>query len=135
MGFINKEPVCFVAINKFPHPTNKNIFKVGRVVTMPHWQGYGIGMRMVEDVVSKYYQDNDVRFTTTLPIIHEYLWKRKSLWGLKFQGVRRSSDAGKNASMSVNPRECYLETYQFKNDMYVEGRVSRTRCPIEKVRQ
>ena len=35
IGFINKEPVAFVGIGKFPHPTNKNIYKVGRVVVTP----------------------------------------------------------------------------------------------------
>lgn len=134
VGFINKEPVAFVAINKFPHPTNKNIFKVGRVVVLPHWQGYGVGMKMVEHIVSNFYQGKDVRFTTTLPIIHNYLWKRKDKWGLKFQGIRSADDAGKNAGMSSSVRECYLETYQFKNDVFVDDKPKRTRCPQDKIK-
>lgn len=102
---------------------------------MPHWQGYGIGMKMVEHLTVNYYQGKEVRFTTTLPIIHSYLWKNKHKWGLKFQGIRKAEDAGKNAGMSSNPRECYLETYQYKNDAYVETKPSRTRCPKDKVKE
>ena len=133
VGFINKEPVAFVGIGKFPHPTNKNIYKVGRVVVLPHWQGYNIGMKMVEHIVDKYYQENDVRITTTLPIVHNYLW-RSNKWELTFQGIRKSEDAGKSSQMSKTPRECYLETYQFKNKQCIVNKPSRVRCPIEKIK-
>lgn len=134
VGFIENEPVAFVAMNRFPHPTNTKLVKVGRVVVLPHWQGYGIGMKMVEYLCENHYQGWDVRFTTTLPIVHSYLWKRKDKWGLKFQGIRRAEDAGTKASMSQDVRECYLETYQYKNELFVAGSPSRTRCPKDKVR-
>lgn len=134
VGFINKEPVGFVAINKFPHPTNKNIFKIGRIVVLPHWQGYNIGMKMVEEI-AKDYEDCDLRLTTTLPIVHSYLYKRKDKWALRFQGIRKAEDAGSNASMSKAPRECYLETYQFRNKGLVDTKVTRTRCPMDKYKE
>lgn len=131
VGFINEEPVAFVAFAKFPHPTNKNIFKIGRVVVVPHWQGYGIGMKMVEHIAEEYYKTNDVRITTTLPIVHSYLNKSKK-WFLKFQGVRNSKQSGKTASISRVVRECYVETYQYNNDCCLESEVSRSGMPSDK---
>lgn len=127
-AFINNEPVAIVAVNVFPHPVNKNIVKVGRVVTLPHWQGFGIGMKLTEWISENVYNDKDIRITTTLPIVHSYLTKSPK-WSLAFQGVRKASDAGKNAKMSATPRECYLETHQFVNEQLVDTKVKRTRCP------
>lgn len=126
--------MAFVAFSKFPHPTNKNIFKISRIVVMPHWQSYGIGMKMVEHIAENFYSENDLRLTTTLPIIHEYLWKN-SKWALKFQGIRKNSEAGKNAKMANDVRECYLETYQYKNNQIKDLKVLRTGCPPDKIRQ
>ena len=134
VGFIEHEPVAFVALNRFPHPVNKNIVKIGRIVVLPHWQGYKIGMKMVEHICEHYYSDRELRITTTLPIIHKYLFKRSSLWHLRFQGVRKAEDAGKTSSMSKDVRECYLETYQFKNKMFVNDTITRTRCPQEQIK-
>ena len=131
VGFIDKEPVAFVALNRFPHPTNKNIIKIGRIVVLPHWQGYNIGMKMVETIADKH-EFYDLRITTTLPIVHSYLYKRKDKWALRFQGIRKAEDAGKNASLSKAPRECYLETYQYKNQGLVNTSITRTRCPKDK---
>lgn len=127
VGFINQEPVCFIAIGVFPHPTNKNIVKVSRVVVLPHWQGYGISRKMLDHIASNYYKDKDVRITTTLPIMHNSFWKNKN-WGLRFQGIRKKSEAGKNAKIANNGREVYLETYQFINDHFVD-KVSRKNVP------
>ena len=135
VGFINQEPVAFVCFAKFPHPTNKNIYKISRVVVLPHWQGYGIGMKMVEHLAENFYKGFDLRFTTTLPIVHNYLWKNKTKWVLKFQGVRKGEEAGKNAQMAKVVRECYLETYQYNNDQVKDYKVLRTGCPIDKIKQ
>ena len=134
VGFIDKEAVAFVAITPFPHPTNKNIVKVSRVVVLPHWQGFGVGMKMVEAIATQFYPTKDIRFTTTLPIVHNYLWK-SSKWALKFQGIRKNDEAGKNATMAKDIREVYLETYQFENQALTDRKVLRTGCPPEKIRK
>lgn len=132
VGYINYEPVVAVAMSRFPHPVNKNLVKVSRVVTLPHWQGYGLGMRVLEKIIEMEYTHRDVRITTTLPIIHDYLWKNEDKWVLKFQGIRKNSDAGKTASMSSSVREVYMETYQYRNDLCVDDGIKRTRCPKDK---
>ena len=87
IGFINYEPVCFVAISYFPHPSNKNIYKISRVVTLPHWQNYSIGMKMIETICEKEYQNKSIHFTTTLPIVCNYL-NKSNKWILKMQGFQ-----------------------------------------------
>ena len=80
--------------------------------------------------MGNYYKDRDVRLTTTLPIMQNSLWKNKN-WGLRFQGIRKNSEAGKTAikkGIANNNREVYLETYQFINDHYVD-KVSRKNVP------
>lgn len=114
-GFINGEPVAIVAINKFPHPTVKDIFKVGRVVTLPHWQGYGIGFKLVEKVIDDLYQEGRIRITTSLPLVQERLF-RSSKWKLTAQASEQPK-LGKNARFKVSEesetRQCYTETYQY----------------------
>ena len=106
---------------------------MSRVVVLPHFQGFGVGMKMVEEIAEKFYSHKDVRFTTTLPIIHNYLWKSKK-WALKFQGIRKNSEAGQNATMAKDIREVYLETYQYVNAQLVDRKVLRTGCPVDKIR-
>lgn len=124
VGFINKEPVAFVSFIKFPHPTNKNIYKLSRIVTIPHWQGYGIGMKMAETITEMVFSDKDVRLTTTLPIIHNYLHKSNK-WVIKAQGIRKDKEVGWNAGMATKIRACYTETYQFVNKMLKDRNVKR----------
>lgn len=130
IGFIDNDPIAFVAINKFPHPVNKNIVKVGRVVVVPAWQSKGIGMKMVEFIVSNYYQDKDVRFTTSLPIIHNYLYNNDN-WAITFQGF--PPPIGKTSSVKSEVRKCYLETYQYINEAFDKDKykLSRQKCPVE----
>lgn len=110
-AFINDDLVAVVAIHKFPHPTVKDIAKVGRVVVSPKWQGYGIGHKMLEFVVENYYQDMRVRITTTLPIMHQYLAK-SGKWFLTNQS-NGQPPLGKNSQFNVPTRQTYNETWQY----------------------
>lgn len=105
--------------------------KIDRVVTLPHWQGYGIGMRMAEKIIEDVYMDQDVRITTTLPIMHTYLFNSFPKWRLTFQGV--PSKLGKSSTRNKQPRTVYMETYQYMTPLAKEeGTISRTNCPPEK---
>lgn len=118
IGFINYEPVCFVAISHFPHPSNKNIYKISRVVTLPHWQNYSIGMKMIETICEKEYQNKSIHFTTTLPIVCNYL-NKSNKWILKMQGFQNVPGTGK---MSKQARcNVYMETYKFINQSIIES--------------
>lgn len=119
VGFINDEPVAFVAMAPFPHPVNKNIIKSSRIVTLPHWQGYGLGMKMSNEVCTfKKYANKDIHATTTLPIRQSYLTK-SPLWVLKSQGGWDIPTSGKIAATART--NIYLETHKFVNDNLTEN--------------
>lgn len=114
VGFINDEPVAFVSMTPFPHPINKNIVKSSRIVTLPHWQGYGLGMKMSNAVCSfDKYKHKCIHATTTLPIRQSYLTK-SPLWILKSQGGWDVPTTGKIAATART--NIYLETHKFVND-------------------
>lgn len=132
VGYIDNEPVGCVVMSKFPHPSNPHIWKISRVVVLPNWQGYGIGMKMAEYLSSHIYKDKDVRITTTLPIVHSYLWKNTNKWFLRFQGIRKKEDSGKTSTTSKDVRDVYMETYRFLNDFVSIDKINRIRCPKDK---
>lgn len=122
--------MAFVAVNRFPHPVNDKIVKIGRIVVLPHWQGYNIGMQMVETIIEELYMEYDVRLSTTLPIVQSYLWKNKHNWRLTFQGI--FSVGGENAKMAKKARQVYMETYQFDTYAPKPKSINRAKCPPEK---
>lgn len=112
----------------FPHPVNKDIVKSSRIVTLPHWQGYGIGMKMSNTVCGfEKYRDNDIHATTTLPIRQSYLTK-SPLWVLKSQGCWGVPKTG-NISKS-NRADVYLETHKFINDNLRESDIKPSYAEI-----
>jgi ABC-type lipoprotein export system ATPase subunit/GNAT superfamily N-acetyltransferase len=48
------KPVAFVAMLQFPHPLNKTLCRVHRWVTLPDYQGVGIGTALLNRVSSRY---------------------------------------------------------------------------------
>ena len=48
--FFDGEPAAFTAILPFPHPKVKNVWKEHRTVTLPDYQGFGLGNRLSEFV-------------------------------------------------------------------------------------
>lgn len=129
-GFINGEPVAIVAINKFPHHTAKDIYKIGRIVTLPHWQGYGIGNKLVEYVVENYYKEGRVRITTTLPIMHNYYYNSPK-WKLVNQSAAQPK-LGKTAQFKSQTRQVYTETYQYiREGQNLDTKITRAKIPAE----
>lgn len=129
-GFINGEPVAIVSINKFPHHTAKDIYKVGRIVTLPHWQGYGIGNKLLEYVVEHYYKDWRVRATTTLPIMHNYFYKSPK-WKLVNQSAAQPK-LGKTAQFTKQTRQVYTETYQYiREGQNLDTKITRAKISAE----
>lgn len=46
--------VGFCAVIKYPHPTNKKIYKTHRTVILPDYQGIGLGTRFA-DMIAEHY--------------------------------------------------------------------------------
>lgn len=126
VGFINNEPVGCVVMSRFPHPINKKLVKVSRIVVLPHWQGYGLGLKMVETIGrTEEYNHMDVRATTTLPIVHNYMWKNHEDWVLRYQGIDKKGTAGRNAQFAHDVREVYMETYRLYNECPSKDAIAR----------
>ena len=51
---VDDRPVSFVGVLPFPHPTAHDIMRVSRHVTLPDWQGLGLGMIVVERIAAAY---------------------------------------------------------------------------------
>ena len=80
VGYINNEPVVFCAVLHFPHPRVKNFKRVHRIVTLPDYQGMGIGKRFMIKIAQRYLLENN-RFiiTTSQPALAMSL-KKDSQW-------------------------------------------------------
>jgi GNAT superfamily N-acetyltransferase len=64
---IEQEPVSFCSVLHFPHPANKKIKRISRIVVKPDYQGIGIGGRTLDFVSNKLKRDGwDVRIVTSL---------------------------------------------------------------------
>lgn len=52
-------------IARFPHPTVKNIMTIGRLVIVPEFQGFGIGIKFMNEI-AEIYKNDRIRITTSL---------------------------------------------------------------------
>lgn len=66
-GFINDTAAIFCSILHFPHPIVKNYKRVHRVVTLPDYQGLGLGINML-NYLGEFYKNQkqvlNITFTT-----------------------------------------------------------------------
>ena len=56
--------MAFIGVIHFPHPKNKKIKKVTRLVVLPDYQGIGLGVAFL-NTVAEIYKDYDFRITTS----------------------------------------------------------------------
>ena len=75
-------------------------------------------MKMIETICEKEYQNKSIHFTTTLPIVCNYL-NKSNKWILKMQGFQNVIGTGK---ISKHTRcNVYMETYKFINQSIIES--------------
>lgn len=78
--------IAFIGVIHFPHPKNKKIKKVTRMVVLPDYQGIGIGVAFLNEVAQMYSQF-DFRITTSAKNLICALNKNKQ-W--KFESFERT---------------------------------------------
>ena len=61
LAVIDNKPVGFLAVMPFPSGTLKNAIRGHRLVVLPKYQGYGIGVRLIE-AIAQMYIDQGKRF-------------------------------------------------------------------------
>ena len=64
VGYWDDEPVTFVGVLHFPHKSTSKWKRVTRFVTLPAYQGLGIGSSVLNEVAN-FYRDMGNRFTIT----------------------------------------------------------------------
>ena len=105
--FFDGQPAAFSAILPFPHPYLKNTWKEHRTVTLPDYQGFGLGNRLSEFVGEMLHeQGKQFRSVTSHPAMigHRY---RSNAWimdrapsRLKAPGKRGTIQNNKNTSIN-----------------------------------
>tara|TARA_S200002703_G_C3769722_1_gene236993 strand:- start:29 stop:1108 length:1080 start_codon:yes stop_codon:yes gene_type:complete len=97
IGYVWNKPVAFGSVIHFPHPKIKNAKREHRIVTLPDYQGIGLGNR-ISDFIAKYYTEKGFNYysTTSQPAMIYY--RNKSLnWAL----VRNLSHVSNNNKSST----------------------------------
>ncbi len=90
IGCVNNNPATFISIINFPHPIVKRMKKVHRLVTLPEYQGIGLGIKTLNLVGNSYLSDK-WRFgiTTSSPSLVFGL-KNNNDWRCVFKGRMKS---------------------------------------------
>lgn len=65
IAIINETPAVFCAILPLPHAHLKNAYRVSRIVTIPDFQGIGIGSKVLEEIAAGYKAQNKTLYITT----------------------------------------------------------------------
>ncbi len=68
-GFVNDEPVCFVGVSGMVSGTKREA-RFCRFVTVPEWQGAGVGMKFLEYLTERELRGEGFIGKPTTSIIH-----------------------------------------------------------------
>ena len=73
---VNNKIAAFISIIHFPHPKTKNIKRVHRLVVLPGFQGFGLGVVLLEKIAVIYIEKGfRYRITTSAPSLINYFKK------------------------------------------------------------
>lgn len=113
---MNNKKVGFLAISRFPHPIAKDIMTISRIVIVPEFQGFGIGMKFM-DLIADLYKGNRIRITTSLKPFMIALNKSKNWLCVRNGRVGSGSGSGKLHNKNNTEKTSYnriTATFQFK---------------------
>lgn len=103
---LNSKKVAFLSISRFPHPKAKDIMTIGRLVVVPEFQGFGIGVKFMNEIADIYAKDNRIRITTSLKPFMTNLKKNKNWKCVRYGRVGGAHDSAiqseKKGSVSVD---------------------------------
>lgn len=98
-AFWDDEPVCFVGILHFPHRKTDKFKRVTRFVTLPAYQGLGIGTNVLNKVAEFYRSDgNRFTITTSHPALM-YVLNKNCKWRC-IDGLSRNAKHQGNQAMN-----------------------------------
>jgi len=119
VAYWNDKPVTFIAVLHFPHRKTDKFKRVTRLVTLPPYQGLGIGTSVL-DTVAHHYRDLGNRFTivTSHPGLMQALNQRKT-WRCIDSFSRNASHAGDEKKKSMNKTSSEMRktaTFEYHGD-------------------
>lgn len=121
-AFWGDNPIAFCAITHFPHPTNKRIKKVHRLVTLPDYQGIGVGVSFLNEIGKIYFENGyDFRLVTSAQNLAHAL-KKNEYWKLVRYGRLKRDKKSKLAKMMKSwNRNTYSFVYDSNSKANTEG--------------
>jgi len=119
VGFWNDEPVTFVGVLHQPHKTTKKFKRVTRVVTLPDFQGLGVGSQVLDAVCHHYRSDgNRITIVTSHPGLLRSL-NKNGKWQCISGLSRNAKHAGDSKKTSMaNTTSAARKTATFE---YIHG--------------
>lgn len=115
-AFADGQPVAFASYLHLPHWGTKNIKMAHRIVTLPDWQGLGIGMRLAEFVGDDLWSNGyRFRITSAHPAVKSYC-VRSTRWMDTRTRVIRVNSQTTNVSLkrgATDPRRFNTRTFQY----------------------
>jgi GNAT superfamily N-acetyltransferase len=102
VGYWNDEPVTFVGVLHFPHRKTNKFKRVTRFVTLPAYQGLGIGTQVLDSVCQSYRQrKHRITIATSHPALM-YKLNKKRTWRCIDSFGRNAAHQGDSKKKSMN---------------------------------
>ena len=108
-----KKIVGFIAIIHFPHPRNKKIKHVSKLVILPEYQGIGLGTRFLTRV-AELYKKYDVRIVTSSRNLIHALHKNDQ-WITKRYGRAPKQSTGMLKGNKTERSHVKTATFKYRN--------------------
>ena len=106
-AFVANEIVAFVAVLWFPHPVKSACgYRIHRLVTLPDWQGAGIGMKLLSVVCSAFATENHIHMPAAHPSLIRTLDKSREFALVKKPGVLTSKNRRRRDVARMGGRPC-----------------------------
>lgn len=110
-GLYDKEKIVgFIGVIHYPHPKNKKIKKVTRLVILPDYQGIGLGARFLNSVANLYLSYDFMIVTSAKNLVHA-LNKSKN-WVLRRYNIVKDTGSGM-AAMRKTHRKVKTATFKY----------------------
>ena len=126
-AYVNGKPAGFQAIQTLPSGSLKNAFRSHRLVTVPKYQGLGVGTRLSHYISQLYVQNGKRMFTKTSNVLLGEYRQKSPLWrptvhNLKPRRLSKNNSAFNHWRVDTK-RICYTHEYigetnpQWKQDL------------------
>lgn len=100
-------------IARFPHPKAKDIMTIGRIVIVPEFQGFGIGIKFM-NLIADLYKGNRIRITTSLKPFMKALDSNKSWSCVRSGRAETNSSTGMLHRKNTGSSNRITATFQYK---------------------